>query len=179
MRWTPTRGPRDPWTPRGGWSVVEYLRPSTPAHRRRAGALCASPYSLPSLLFSKQKRPPEQHFALRVAFLSFDVADVFCRRKEYGNVRCALTAGVKAMEMHAMRRPVYGGPARIGRKKMAAQRYRAGGPGVLWTPGRRPPHRNGGNFGSFGHERTTIIREVVKKMAAKPNPITKQQGHAR
>ena len=112
MRWTPTRGPRDPWTPRGGWSVVEYLRPSTPAHRRRAGSLCASPYSLPSLLFSKQKRPPEQHFALRVAFLSFDVADVFCRRKEYGNVRCALTAGVKAMEMHAGRRPVYGGAPR-------------------------------------------------------------------
>ena len=27
---------------------------------------------------------------------------------------------------------------------MAAQRYRAGGPGVLRTPDRRPPHRNGG-----------------------------------
>ena len=47
------------------------------------------------------------------------------------------------------------------------QRNLTGGPGVPWTPGRRPPHRNGGTFGSFSHERTTIIRLVVKKMAAK------------
>ena len=67
-----------------------------------------------------------------------------------------------------MRRPVYGGAARIRRKEMAPQGNLAGGPGVPWTPGRRPPHRNGGTFGSFGHERTTIIRYVVKKMAAKP-----------
>ena len=32
MRWTPTRGPRDPWTPRGVWSVAWFLRPSAPAH---------------------------------------------------------------------------------------------------------------------------------------------------
>src|SRR5699024_7156655 len=57
-------------------------------------------------------------------------------------------------------------PARQGLTKMAAQRYRAGGPGVLRTPGRRPPHRNGGTFGSFSHERTTIIRYVVEKKAA-------------
>ena len=112
MRWTPTRGPRDPWTPREISFAAGFIRPSAAPHRRRGAARRASPYSLPSLLFSKQKRPPEQHFALRVAFLSFDVADVFCRRKEYGNVRCALTAGVKAMEMHAGRRPVYGGAPR-------------------------------------------------------------------
>ena len=94
--------------------------------------------------FPTQKRPPEQHFALRVAFLSFDVADVFCRRKEYGDARCALTAGVKVLEKNLVRRPVKGGPARIRRKEMAAQRHRVGGPGVHWTPGRRPPHRNGG-----------------------------------
>ena len=52
-------------------------------------------------------------------------------------------------------------------KKMAPQGNLAGGPGVLRTPGRRPPHRNGGTFGSFSHERTTIIRYVGKKMAAK------------
>ena len=83
------------------------------------------------------------------------------------------------MEMHAVRRPVKGGPARIGRKEMAAQRYRAGGPGVLRTPGRRPPHRNGGTFGSFSHERTTIIRYVGKKMAAEPNPATNLQDKLR
>ena len=55
-----------------------------------------------------------------------------------------MAARVTAMEMHLVRRPVKGGPARIRRKEMAAQRYRAGGPGVLRTPGRRPPHRNGG-----------------------------------
>ena len=48
------------------------------------------------------------------------------------------------------------------------QRNDTGGPGVLRTPGRRPPHRNGGTFGSFSHERTTIIREVVKKMTSNP-----------
>ena len=121
----------------------------------------------------------------------------------------AATANVKVMEMHQGRRPVYGGAPRIGRKEMAAQRYRAGGPGVLRTPDRRPPHRNGGarrlsgyaaksrsdaptggaqaspfpcfrppyrrpmqkGWGlalpPYGHERTTIIREVVKKKAAK------------
>ena len=47
------------------------------------------------------------------------------------------------------------------------QRDDTGGPGVLRTPGRRPPHRNGGTFGSFSHERTTMQREVGKKMAAK------------
>ena len=52
-------------------------------------------------------------------------------------------------------------------KKIAPQGNLAGGPGVPRTPGRRPPHRNGGTFGSFGHERTTIIRYVGKKMAAK------------
>ena len=62
--------------------------------------------------FPTQKRPPEQYFALRVAFLSFDVADVFCRRKEYGDARCALTAGVKVLEKNLVRRPVKGGPAR-------------------------------------------------------------------
>ena len=35
------------------------------------------------------------------------------------------------------------------------QRNDTGGPGVPRTPGRRPPHRNGGTFGSFSHERTT------------------------
>ena len=75
------------------------------------------------------------------------------RRKGYGDAPraaprlrwgAAATAGVRVMETHAVRRPVYGGAARIGRKEMTAQRYRAGGPGVPWTPGRRPPHRNGG-----------------------------------
>ena len=47
------------------------------------------------------------------------------------------------------------------------QRNDTGGPGVLRTPGRRPPHRNGGTFGSFSHERTTMQREVEKKKAAK------------
>ena len=79
----------------------------------------------------------------------------------------AATANVKVMEMHQGRRPVYGGAPRQEPTGMAAQRYRAGGPGVLRTPGRRPPHRNGGTFGSFSHERTTIIRYIVKKMAAK------------
>ena len=98
------------------------------------------------------------------------------RQANFGSVRggagCGIdrsvrgAANVKAMEMHLVRRPVKGGPARIRRKEMVAQRYRAGGPGVPWTPGRRPPHRNGGTFGSFSHERTTIIREVGKKMAA-------------
>ena len=77
------------------------------------------------------------------------------------------------METHVVRRPVYGGPARIGRIKIATQRHRAGGPGVPWTPGRRPPHRNGGTFGSFGHERTTICREDVKKKATnQPRQLT-------
>ena len=71
----------------------------------------------------------------------------------HGDVRCAPACqgwagadatSVKAMEMHAVRRPVYGGAARQERIKKAPQRYRAGGPGVPWTPGRRPPHRNGG-----------------------------------
>ena len=98
-------------------------------------------------------------------------------------------AGVKNVETHQGRRPVYGGAPRNRRRKgygdarCAPARLRwagaapaenskqgnlAGGPGVLRTPGRRPPHRNGGTFGSFGHERTTMIREVVKKMAAIP-----------
>ncbi len=77
-------------------------------------------------------------------------------------------SNVRAMEMYVGRRPVKGGPARQGLTKMAAQRKLAGGPGVLRTPGRRPPHRNGGTFGSFSHERTTIIRYVGKKMAAEP-----------
>ena len=71
------------------------------------------------------------------------------------------------METHLVRRPVYGGPGRIGLIGMATQGNLAGGPGVLRTPGRRPPHRNGGTFGSFGHERTTINREDVKKTATK------------
>ena len=48
------------------------------------------------------------------------------------------------METHQGPRPVYGGPGRIGLIGMAPQGNRAGGPGVPWTPGRRPPHRNGG-----------------------------------
>ena len=48
------------------------------------------------------------------------------------------------MEMHVVRRPGKGGPARQGLTGMAVQRNLAGGPGVLRTPGRRPPHRNGG-----------------------------------
>ena len=48
------------------------------------------------------------------------------------------------MEMHAVRRPVKGGPARIGLIKITMKLNRAGGPGVPRTPGRRPPHRNGG-----------------------------------
>ena len=80
----------------------------------------------------------------------------------------AFWAVLTDMETHAVRRPVKGGPARQGLTGMAAQRYRAGGPGVPRTPGRRPPHRNGGTFGSFSHERTTICREDVKKIAAKP-----------
>ena len=76
-------------------------------------------------------------------------------------------AGVRDMEKSVVRRPVYGGPARQEVTEIALQGNLAGGPGVLRTPGRRPPHRNGGTFGSFGHERTTIIRYVVKKIAAK------------
>ena len=135
--------------------------------------------------------------------------------------------------MHVVRRLVKGGPARHppalrlwrctkgGAPSTVGHRGRAqifrrrpnlmGGPGVLWTPGRRPPHRNGGarrlsgyaaksrsdaptggaraqasplpcfrppyrrpmqkGWGLalplYSHERTTIIREVGKKMAAK------------
>ena len=77
-----------------------------------------------------------------------------CRkRKGYGDARCAPA------------RQGWAGAA--GAYKKNPQRYRAGGPGVPRTPGRRPPHRNGGTFGSFSHERTTIIRYVVKKKAAK------------
>ena len=83
------------------------------------------------------------------------------------------------MEMHVVRRPVKGGPAQIGLIKMTMKLNRVGGPGVLRTPGRRPPHRNGGTFGSFSHERTTICRYVVKKIAAKPNPATNLQGKPR
>ena len=72
------------------------------------------------------------------------------------------------METHLVRRPVKGGPARQELTGMAAQRFRVGGPGVPWTPGRRPPHRNGGTFGSFGHERTTMNREDFKKKATNP-----------
>ena len=79
-----------------------------------------------------------------------------------------MAAIIKIMEMHPGPRPVKGGPGRIGRIKIATQRNHAGGPGVPWTPGRRPLHRNGGTFGSFGHERTTIIREVAKKKATNP-----------
>ena len=121
----------------------------------------------------------------------------------------AAAAGVKVMEMYVVRRPVYGGPARIGLIGMAPQGNRAGGPGVPWTPGRRPPHRNGGarrlsgyaaksrsdaptggaqaspflcfrppyrrplqkgwglSLPPYSHERTTIIRYVVKKIATK------------
>ena len=39
-------------------------------------------------------------------------------------------ASVRDMEMHAVRRPVYGGPARMGRTEMAAQRNLAGGPEI-------------------------------------------------
>ena len=59
------------------------------------------------------------------------------------------------------------------------QRIDTGGPGVLRTPGRRPPHRNGGTFGSFSHERTTIMRYVGKKMTSEVNPITNLQGKPR
>ena len=92
----------------------------------------------------------------------------FWQREQRGGVRGFPVTSVKVMEMQVGRRPVYGGPVRIGRIKTATQRNRVGGPGVLWTPGRRPPHRNGGTFGSFSHERTTINQEVVKKMATKP-----------
>ena len=91
----------------------------------------------------------------------------------------AAAAGVKIMEMHQGRRPVYGGAPRIGRKEMAEQRYRAGGPGVPRTPGRRPPHRNGGTFGSFGHERTTMHREDGEKKAANPTLATNLQNKLR
>ena len=64
-------------------------------------------------------------------------------------------ANVKVMETHVVRRPVKGGPAQIGLIKMTMKLNRVGGPGVQRTPGRRPPHRNGGTFGSFSHERTT------------------------
>ena len=129
-------------------------------------------------------------------------------------------AGVRDTEKSVVRRPVYGGPARM-LVKNAPQGNLAGGPGVLRTPGRRPPHRNGGArrlsgyaaksrsdaptggaqaspflcfrppfrrpmqkgwgfaLSPHSHERTTIIRYVVKKMAAEPNPVTMQQGHAR
>ena len=142
-------------------------------------------------------------------------------RKDYGDPPCTPAANVKTMEPHLVRRPVYGGPARQGLTGMAAQRNLAGGPGVLRTPGRRPPHRNGGARRLSGyaaksrsdaptggaqaspflcfrpplrrpmqkgwgfalpphsHERTTIIREIGKKMAAELKPVTKQQGHAR
>ena len=69
-------------------------------------------------------------------------------RKEYGDPPCAPP------------RLRWGGADEP--EKTATQRHRAGGPGVRWTPGRRPPHRNGGTFGSFGHERTTSQRDVVK-----------------
>ena len=65
----------------------------------------------------------------------------------HGGAGCGVArgaAGVRAMETHVVRRPVKGGPARIGLIKMTMKLNRAGGPGVLWTPGRRPPHRNGG-----------------------------------
>ena len=140
-------------------------------------------------------------------------------------------ASGRVMETHVVRRPVKGGPARhppalrlwrctkggapstVGRRGRA-QIFRRrpnlmGGPGVLRTPGRRPPHRNGGarrlsgyaaksrsdaptggaqaspfpcfrppyrrpmqkGWGlalpPYSHERTTIIREVVEKKAAK------------
>ena len=79
--------------------------------------------------FPTQKRPPEQHFALRVAFLSFDVADGFCRRKEYGDARCALTAGVKAMEMHVGRPARQGWAGADGRKNPAADQPSRGDQG--------------------------------------------------
>ena len=136
----------------------------------------------------------------------------------YGDARCAPArlrwagadaANVKVMEMHQGRRPVYGGAARMLVKKWPRKAILREGPGVLRTPGRRPPHRNGGarrlsgyaaksrsdaptggaqaspfpcfrppyrrpmqkGWGlalpPYGHERTTIIREVVKKKAAK------------
>ena len=88
-------------------------------------------------------------------------------------------ANVKVMETHVVRRPVKGGPARIGLIKMTMKLNRAGGPGVQRTPGRRPPHRNGGTFGSFSHERTTMKREVVKEITAKPNPATNLQDKLR
>ena len=141
-----------------------------------------------------------------------------CKRKGYGDAPCAparqgwagaAPARVKVMEMHQGRRPVYGGAPRQEPTGMAAQRNLTGGPGVLRTPGRRPPHRNGGArrlsgyaaksrsdaptggaqaspfpcfwppyrrpmqkgwglaLSPYGHERTTIIRYVVQKMAAK------------
>ena len=79
------------------------------------------------------------------------------QRKGHGDARCAparqgwagaAPARVKVMEMHQGRRPVYGAPSTVGRRGRA-QIFRRrpnlmGGPGVLRTPGRRPPHRNGG-----------------------------------
>ena len=91
----------------------------------------------------------------------------------------AATTSVKAMETHFVPRPVYGGPGRNGLIGMASQGNRAGGPGVLWTPGRRPPHRNGGTFGSFGHERTTMQREDDKKKATNPTLATNLQNKLR
>ena len=86
-------------------------------------------------------------------------------RKEYGDAPCAPP------------RLRWGGADEP--EKTATQRHRAGGPGVLWTPGRRPPHRNGGTFGSFGHERTTMHREDVKKKAANPTLATNLQNKLR
>ena len=98
-------------------------------------------------------------------------------RKDYGG---APATSVKAMEMHQGPRPVYGGPGRIGLIGMAPQGNRAGGPGVLWTPGRRPPHRNGGTFGSFGHERTTMQQEIVKYKAAElSRQLTYKTNHTK
>ena len=99
------------------------------------------------------------------------------RRGVARSVRGAVN--VKVMETHVVRRPVKGGTARIGLIKMTMKLNRVGGPGVQRTPGRRPPHRNGGTFGSFSHERTTIIRYVVKKDGRKVIPASKLQGHAR
>ena len=74
-------------------------------------------------------------------------------RKEYGD---------------ALRAPARQGWAGAAPAENRKQRSDTGGPGVLRTPGRRAPHRNGGTFGSFSHERTTIQREDGKKTAIKP-----------
>ena len=99
------------------------------------------------------------------------LASQFWQRGRMGKARgCPQCAGCRKRKGHGDARcaPARQGWAGAAAAENSKQGNLAGGPGVLRTPGRRPPHRNGGTFGSFSHERTTIIREIVKKMTSNP-----------